>query len=783
MDNLECVHCGQQFAWRTDMMRHTRTVHGNFRYNCPICNIVFSRKDSFQRHAKKHNSHTPVIPVLMYQKDQVGETCTKDDDTNKEILASDDMFELSKKECALKRNVKTYCVTATGEGVTEDPAVFLAESIPLLEQQIINDVGELKGIVFWSALAVELEKMDGTETAAHFSHPRTYITNNETIKEILVDCHKSILNNFDTYQERGSGWVVKKVSHLDLHVSVYNPLRASSYTPLPPALKNKNAILNIKNKDNKCFMWCILAHLHHLDYKNNPNYTNYYKEFENELNFTGIDFPVTINDIPVFEKLNDMCVNVYQYDNGVLPLQLSDSMSSTVVNLMLYNDHYSLIRNFNALLYDQRKHMGAMYWCPRCNIPKYSQSDLDEHLISCKRNQRVTMPSDTILKFKNIEKELKAPLTIYADFECLLLKIEGPEPNISSTTKKNLHVPCGYGLVSVKDCNCREPVASGLTVYRGKDAVNKFLDNILEIANAHQKEISKPMTKFTMVKGDSCHICSKVINIGEKAHRDHCHVCGKFRGNTHAECNMKYKISRDIVVAFHNLRKYDGHFIMQEIGTVANRRGLQISCIAKGMEDYLTFSIKMKNNRKRRINEQKVPFWRIKFIDTCQFLTASLDSLVKNLTNFPITRSCLPENGIDLLLRKGVYPYEFMDSWEKFEINSLPSREKFYSNLTDSNISREDYTHATTVWNKFDLKNIGQYHDLYLKTDVLLLADVFEAFRSFALKNYKLDPCHFYTLPSFTWNSFLRMTGVELELLQDLEMYTFIETVFEAVFP
>ena len=115
------------------------------------------------------------------------------------------------------------------------------------------------------------------------------------------------------------------------------------------------------------------------------------------------------------------------------------------------------------------------------------------------------------------------------------------------------------------------------------------------------------------------------------------------------------------------------------------------------------------------------------------------------------------------MLRKGVYPYEYMDSWEKFNEASLPSKKDFYSNLNMGNIDDIDYRHGNNVFKRFKLKNLGEYHDLYVQSDTLLLADVFENFRNTCLKVYELDPAHFLSLPGLAWQACLKKTNVELE--------------------
>ena len=128
-----------------------------------------------------------------------------------------------------------------------------------------------------------------------------------------------------------------------------------------------------------------------------------------------------------------------------------------------------------------------------------------------------------------------------------------------------------------------------------------------------------------------------------------------------------------------------------------------------------------------------------------------------------------------LLLRKGVYPYEYMDSWEKFSEISLPSKEDFYSNLNMEDISDIDYRHANNVFKGFKLENLGDYHDLYVQSDTLLLADVFNNFRNMCIKEYELDPALFLSLPGLAWQACLKKTNIESELLTDYDMLIMVE--------
>lgn len=153
-----------------------------------------------------------------------------------------------------------------------------------------------------------------------------------------------------------------------------------------------------------------------------------------------------------------------------------------------------------------------------------------------------------------------------------------------------------------------------------------------------------------------------------------------------------------------------------------------------------------------------------------------VEDVVKNINNkFPNFLQHFAE--LTLLTQKGVYPYDFMDSFEKFEQTSFPSIEDCFNTLQNEKMEEDDYNRAQNVWKSFNIKNMGEYHDLYLKTDVLLLADVFENFRVSCLKSYKLDPVHYYTLPGLAWDAMLLMTGVKLDVFsqEQNDMYLMIE--------
>ena len=274
-------------------------------------------------------------------------------------------------------------------------------------------------------------------------------------------------------------------------------------------------------------------------------------------------------------------------------------------------------------------------------------------------------------------------------------------------------------------------------------------------------------------KENTCYICKKDFN-NDKV-RGHCHFTGKYRGAAHNTCNLRYKVPKNIPVIFHNGSTYDYHFIIKELACEFEGN---FECLGENTEKYITFSVPIKKridnkniDNVRAINEKLI----FKCIDCEKEYEKEFNKeLVERFAN--TYKFC--DNDLDkfiLLLRKGVYPYQYIDGWDKFNEKIILSKDTFYSNLTLENISETDYTHANNVFKKFNINNLGEYHYLYVRSDTLLLADIFENFRQSCLRNYELDPAHFVSLPGLAWQACLKKTNVELELLTDYDMLLMVE--------
>ena len=234
-----------------------------------------------------------------------------------------------------------------------------------------------------------------------------------------------------------------------------------------------------------------------------------------------------------------------------------------------------------------------------------------------------------ISKYTSGEKSLKVSFVFYADLECLLKKINTCQnnPENSYTEKKATHRPSGYSLVT---CCSFDKSLNEQKHYRAKDCMKIFCkdlkDRAMRIINYEKKEMI-PLTdeeKEAHENQKICHICKKEFNTNNKV-RDHCHCTGKYRGAAHNNCNLNYKIPKEIPVVFHNGSKYDYHFIIKQL---AREFKGNFECLGENTEKYITFSAPIKKER----DDGKTITYRLKFFDSCRFMEDSLSNLVDNLS-------------------------------------------------------------------------------------------------------------------------------------------------------
>ena len=384
----------------------------------------------------------------------------------------------------------------------------------------------------------------------------------------------------------------------------------------------------------------------------------------------------------------------------------------------------------------------------------------------------------TILKFINYHRGEKVPFIIYADFECFIKPIQVCNPDDKSSYTKQYQKHERYSFCYYIKCFDDEIYEPNLVSYTGEDASQKFVEMLEEdikiITNIPEKMIFKIQEEIQYEKETKCWICNGKFDDDKNYKvRDHCHFTGRYREAAHNLCNLKYRKPNFTPVVFHNLSCYDSHLFIKNLGFSEGNT----DCIPNNEERYISFTKRIQVGSYTNKKEETIPLHhQIRFIDSFKFMATSLDKLVDNLPkdDFNNVKRYYTDDKLSLLSRKGVYPYEYMNSLERLKETQLPPKEAFYSRLNDEGIGDEDYTHAQKVRETFEMKNLEYYHNLYNQVDVLLLADVFENFRDICIKNF-LDPAHYYTAPGLAWDAALKVTEVELELLSDMDMLLMVE--------
>ena len=326
--------------------------------------------------------------------------------------------------------------------------------------------GELSYHQYKVSLVMKVEMTKGggktkVQTPYFASKPYTILSQHD-IENAIAKAQSAIETNIDKWTKEGSGWVVDRVETMYVNIAKYQPLTGSSYMELSDTLKSKKAIINVKNDDQKCLMWSLLSARHPV--KKNAQRVNKYFGFAKELNFTGIEFPTPLNQIPNVEHQNNLSINVFGYSEsaGIHPLHLTKDHTRDPINLLLITkvedgkilSHYCWIKDFNRLCFDQNKHHGKTFFFTRCISPHSSERTLKEHLIYCRGVDatpcHVVFPDGSpTIKFERYKNMMKAPYIVYADTESIIQPVDSPNTN-TNTVHTSTHIPCSFSYVVVR---------------------------------------------------------------------------------------------------------------------------------------------------------------------------------------------------------------------------------------------------------------------------------------------------------------------------------------------
>ncbi|XP_044741458.1 uncharacterized protein LOC123302552 [Chrysoperla carnea] len=622
----------------------------------------------------------------------------------------------------------------------KDPKAFLKDCEALFRRRISNVLKIHEAIKVNVIFCGEFQIVSANKMITehkYFTTSNNPIYQNTDVNEWFgKNVVGPITRDLEEFEERNSGWTLVNIINLGVNINKYTPLLGSSYIELPTQIKRLEACINVKNDDNACFARSVTSALYPVE-KNHDRVLRYPHYSKNH-----------------YDDIEDDC------NDNLLPTRY----------------HYVWIKNLSRLVSTQLNKQGhKKFFCERCLHYFYTEEKLNTHYENCKKinDCAIRMPKvgENILKFKNFKNKEKTPFIIYADIESVL------EP-MDDKIRYQKHIPAvvGYYFKCAHDDSL-----SYYRSYRGMDCMDWFTKELMRISEEVETIFlcSYEMDPLTIIeeedflKSSCCHICNKPFVDGEKKVRDHFHLMSKsggyrdgtnYRGPAHESCNINYQDSHVVPVVFHNMSNYDGILIVEDVAT---KIGGRVELLPVTKEKYIYFT--------KNIDDSSIKF---RFIDSYRFLASSLDKLASYLLEFPNMRkhfSKISENQFQLLTKKGVMPYDFVDSFDKFNYTQLPNIEAFYNRLEEKQCSRQMYHHAQNVWSAFNCSNLGDYVDLYMETDIMLLTDIFETFRATCLSTYNLDPGNYYTLAGYTWECMLKYTNIELELLTDIDMMMFVE--------
>ena len=633
---------------------------------------------------------------------------------------------------------------------------------------------------------------------------------------------------------KDSGWRFDKINSMTIYFYKTNEMNGSSYIKIP---LRTNAILNIENNDKYCFLWSILASLYPCN-NNHPNRVSNYNQYFNELNIQNFDFTngFKCSDVHKFNELNNLSVNIFelnfyqdqnQWKHKLIPIEISKNDSDRVIDLAIYKNHYVLIKKLDVFLGDHNK----KFICRRWLSSYTSENMLIKHKPKCENNDitSIKTSNESHLHWKKHFHENQLYFRIYADFEADNEKDDSIIGNTTTNIYKQNPVLNGYHIVSeLEDILKSDFYQSPL----GYDNVDWFVDEVIKLENkkafyfknTNKDIIMTPEDEEDFINNIICRLCEK--NIESDKVRDHCHLTGKYRGPAHSKCNINItqKQSNFIPFIFHNFSNYDCHMFFKKL-VDKKKDKVDFEIIPKTNEDYISVTygcIKfidsyrfqsssldslvktLVDNSNKKLKDLKDEIFDndeiLDIVKKIEKETLNLeeddDMTIKNLKKYypkeienleQLLLNYMGENDLKILKRgfpdkwkyltkKLAYQYEFFNCIEDYQkpVNDL-KKEDFFSKLKHKCPDDDEIERTKDIIERFNIKNGEKLTEIYLKSDVLLLACVFEKFIKVSINEFKINPLYCVSLPGYTWQCGLKYAGINLQTLQDKDMILLLE--------
>lgn len=792
--NLKCPdsNCPLFFTKRYNLNRHYEKfhLHSSIVEKCYLCGQIFENCQKLQEHYISHHTFNKKFKVI--------ESAFRKSIITYRYTFRENEFNFPSSQHNIRKNIfKTILCEAAKKTVCKVSLVYIA-----LMQMTDN----------------EGEKV--SSAAIPFRAP-AFIANALVRKNISRNITKSFQHqgrSLEDFMNSGSNWQFDRGLVFHIEIAELKPIVGGENSIMEEEKKvnissvnNRKFLYNPCNRDQKCFLYCVAKFLYKTDPKSKKSEETQLKKKIRKFNIKNISFPISIQGISKFLKQNsdlDLKINILTRTSNnfgkekIFPYEYGLGNGKKMMNILLVQKQVKLTSvNHYLLITDVDKYLRAIYlnakkvksyqktnFCLNCLNSFSSLFHLNEHARICCLNkprlEQIPEEKKRTIKFRNFERQHKLEYIAFLDFECALPKEENYcfvcsslkcKCDASFTNTLSNQEPIGYSFVVIgPDGNSIHENS-----YIGENAGEVFVEHLLQ----QEKNWIKPLLAITeelvMSKEDNkifysskkCYMCDVEFTEDVVKCRDHSHITSKFIGAACQKCNLRRQKPKKLKIFIHNGSRYDFHFIVKAMGKYGDAIE-SINVLPYNGENFRTLS-----------------FNSFELNDSLAFLQAPLAQLSSDLketshdynilksTYIVKTNGKFDQEKFDMVLGKSFFPYEYCTSLELMrKTTKLPKRKKFYSSLSEETISKEDHKFAKKVWKKFNCQNLVDYAKVYCKIDTILLAEVFQKFRQDMHTFSGLDPAHYISLPSYSYDSMLKMTNCEIKLPDDINMVQFIES-------
>ena len=807
LQGIQCEHCGGIFS-KKNMPRHKKRWHETRHLIiCRFCKRPFEKKEAWAEHMElEHKPRTRRWKVSNHA-------------LQRRVLEVSLLYEDDKLESAL------------GEGIRKE--VFSQI------QYYLRYYGAIR-YRFNFACLMRKENMDGTimDTFYFNNEPQNLVKGEEDLNGNMNKEFELLRNqvlSMEVDNQEGSGWIFECSEAFMISITKMSSKTMGSYINFLPRNEKGNLLkafrkytINVRNTDDqKCAIYCIILSKFGKEIQGDLTLPTHLKPFMDFVDDTDVEYPVSEKDLLYLERNNsrslNIAINVWRYVSSerIDPYYISKvrTKGKTECNMLLIEEacqegevmkqHLIHISDVAALFREScgsgqlKKHT----FCPSCfHFKTQSYTKMMKHWRACTDSNYFKkiypepedefLPDGRILPPPNSSKSERPYLRGFFDFETM----HSPQNDSCGKCLTKLK-KLGFSGTFEVDCQHHDEQKTvrvtelpaicfnllildeeGSTVfeeyYQGTDAATQFSKLLFAIEDKMMKIIDTN-TKMVMTDEDceafeeatECEECGKVFDETVPKCRDHHHLSGTFRGTLCNNCNLQKKNLRFIPLYCHNFSGFDSHLILRSLDIDQNR----FKTLSRNTEKIITMTL-----------------GKFRLIDSSSFMPESLENLVSNLLDKG--RDCFKqtekisqnsETKFELLTRKGVFPYEYLDDVSKLDDEILPPQSAFYSALKEASVDDTEYAFAQKVWNKFECKTLGSYMKLYCTLDVRLLADVWTDWAATTSKPFKIEAeAGFISLPSFAFNCFLGKTyqddNVEITLI-DKNMIPFHDDVQQGI--